>query len=77
MVLFEEDLNGRNRIEARYLRARARAGMGRAQEAEQILDELLELDLNQVGAADLQRYIGMPDIGASEMNVPDAIDSQA
>lgn len=60
MLLFDDDLNRRNRIEARYLRAQALAGMGRAQEAAEILDELRKLDRNHAGAADLLQDIGMP-----------------
>ena len=60
MLLFEEDLNRRNRIEARYLRGQALTGMGRALEAEQILDQVLKLDRNHAGAADLLLHLGMP-----------------
>ena len=60
MLLFEEDLNRRNTIETRHLRAQALAGMGRTQEAERLLDELLKLDRNHAGAADLLQQIGKP-----------------
>ncbi len=53
MLLFDEDLKRRNTIEARYLRAQALAGMGRTQEAELLLGQLLKLDCNHAGAADL------------------------
>lgn len=53
MLLFEEDLRRRKTIEAWYLRAQAMAGMGRAAEAAQLLGELIALDRNHAGAADL------------------------
>jgi tetratricopeptide (TPR) repeat protein len=59
MLLFEEDLHGRNIIQARYLRAQALVGMGRADEAVQLLEEVLKLDLNHAGASDLLHQIRM------------------
>jgi tetratricopeptide (TPR) repeat protein len=57
MLLFEEDLRRRKTIEARYLRAQAMAGMGRTSEAADLLDELLTMDRNHAGAADLLRRL--------------------
>jgi tetratricopeptide (TPR) repeat protein len=59
MLLFDEDLHRRNTVDARYLRAQALAGMGRTNEAEQLLDELLKLDRNHAGAVDLLQQIRM------------------
>ena len=57
MLLLEEDLHRRNTIQGRYLRAQALSGMGRTNEAEQVLEELLKLDCNHAGATDLLQQI--------------------
>lgn len=61
MLLFEEDLQQRNRIEALFLRAQAAAGQRRADEAESLLREVLRMDGNHTGAADLLQQIGRPE----------------
>ncbi len=53
MLLFAEDLEKRNKIEALYLRGQAMLGLGKSGEGARLLDEVLELDHNHAGAADL------------------------
>src|SRR6185437_15373492 len=60
MLLFEEDLRRRNAIEARYLRAQSYAGLGKIQEAELLLQEVLTMDASHAGASDLLQQIHMP-----------------
>ena len=55
MLLFEEDLERRNQIEALFLRAQALSGLGSNDEAVASLKDLLQLDCNHTGAADLLR----------------------
>jgi tetratricopeptide (TPR) repeat protein len=57
MLLFHEDLNLRNLMEARFLRAQALAGLERFQESKQLLEDLLTEDGNHTGAADLLQQI--------------------
>jgi tetratricopeptide (TPR) repeat protein len=57
MLLFEDDLHRRNVIGARFLRTQALAGMGQTDEAEQLLEAVLNLDGNHAGAADLLKHI--------------------
>ena len=53
MLLFENDLAKQNQIEATFLRAQALLGLDREKEAKELLDEVLRLDRNHAGAADL------------------------
>lgn len=53
MLLFEEDLRRRNRIDALFLRAQALAGLNRKSEAQNLLREVLDMDVNHQAAADL------------------------
>jgi len=53
MLLFENDLAKQNQIEAKFLRAQALLGLDREQEAQDLLNEVLRLDRNHSGAADL------------------------
>ncbi len=53
MLLFEEDLVRRNRIEALVLRGQALLGLEKTQEAIAILHEVLGLDSNHTAASDL------------------------
>jgi tetratricopeptide (TPR) repeat protein len=53
MLLFEDNLVLRQEISAKFLRAQALLGLGRLAEATALLEELLELDANHSGAADL------------------------
>jgi tetratricopeptide (TPR) repeat protein len=53
MLLFDEDLALRNRVQARFLRAQALVGLSRTDEAETLLEEVLQLDRNHTGATDL------------------------
>jgi tetratricopeptide (TPR) repeat protein len=54
MLLFEDDLGKRNLIEAKFLRAQALFGLGnKYDEAGKLLHEVLQLDKNHTGAADL------------------------
>jgi tetratricopeptide (TPR) repeat protein len=57
MLLFEEDLQWRNRIDVLFFRAQAAAGLGHADEAAVLLHQVLAADGNHVGAADL---LGQP-----------------
>jgi len=59
MLLLNEDLAQRNRMQARFLRAQAFAGLGQTSEAEALLLEVLEMDINHSGAADLLDQIRM------------------
>ena len=57
MLLFENDLEKQNQIEARFLRAQALSGLERGQEARALLREVLQRDRNHPGAADLVEQI--------------------
>lgn len=58
MLLFHEDQGLRNTIEARYLRAQAAAGLGRAQDAQTLLGQVLAMDAHHAGALDLLEQLG-------------------
>ncbi len=58
MLLFEEDLSRRNRIDFLFLRAQASAGLGCNEDTESLLREVLEIDRNHSGAADLLSQLG-------------------
>jgi tetratricopeptide (TPR) repeat protein len=53
MLLLNEDIARRNTIEAWFLRAQALSGLGRTSEAETLLRQILEIDINHPRAADL------------------------
>jgi tetratricopeptide (TPR) repeat protein len=53
MLLFENDLSKQNQIEAKFLRAQALLGLDREKEAKDLFNEVLQLDRNHAGAADL------------------------
>jgi tetratricopeptide (TPR) repeat protein len=55
MLLFEDDLARRNRIDALFLRAQATYGLRGVAESERMLFELLQLDRSHCGASDLMR----------------------
>jgi tetratricopeptide (TPR) repeat protein len=55
MLLFEEDLQRRNQVEAGFLRAQALSGLESKDQAIASLIEVLRLDSNHTGAADLLR----------------------
>jgi tetratricopeptide (TPR) repeat protein len=57
MLLFENDLAKQNQIEARFLRAQALMGLEREKEAKELLCEVLYLDRNHAGAADLMEQV--------------------
>lgn len=57
MLLFEDDLESRNKIEAKYLRSQAEFGLRNFHEAEEHLQSVLQLDKNHAGAADLLEQI--------------------
>ena len=57
MLLFNEDVGRRNRIEALFLRAQAAAGLRRTGEASRSLHELLTIDPSHGGAWDLQQQL--------------------
>ncbi|MBS1803661.1 MAG: DUF5107 domain-containing protein [Acidobacteria bacterium] len=58
MLLFNEDLERRNRIAALFLRAQALAGLTRIDESEALLNEVVQLDCSNGGAADLLNRAG-------------------
>jgi tetratricopeptide (TPR) repeat protein len=58
MLLFEDDLVRRNRIEALFLRAQALTGLGRTAESTPLLLEILRTEASHSGAADQLRQIG-------------------
>jgi tetratricopeptide (TPR) repeat protein len=53
MLLFKDDLKKRQQIEALFLRAQAKLGLGNVAEAERLLGDVLALDGNHAGATDL------------------------
>ena len=53
MLLFEDDLEARNRIGAAFLQAQALFGLGKTREAEALLVWILKEDRNHTGASDL------------------------
>jgi tetratricopeptide (TPR) repeat protein len=53
MLLFEDDLSKRNVTAAKFLRAQSLFGLHKTSEAEVLLLEVLQLDKNHMGAADL------------------------
>jgi tetratricopeptide (TPR) repeat protein len=57
MLLFEDDLALRNRINALFLRAQASAGLGRTADAHLMLQQVLTLDLGHAGASDLLQQL--------------------
>lgn len=59
MLLFDEDLDLRQKISAKFLRAQALLGLGQTSEAISLLDEVRALDANHSGAADLLSVIEM------------------
>jgi tetratricopeptide (TPR) repeat protein len=66
ILLFEEDICLRNQIDACFLRAQALSGLGRADDAKQLLTKVLRMDRNHAGAADLmQKYDRAIAVGAT------------
>jgi len=61
MLLFNEDLGQRNRIDGLFLRAQALAGLSRTAEAQSLLQEVLKLDGSHAGASDLLVQLGRSD----------------
>lgn len=57
MLLFEDDLQGRQEIKALFLQAQAAWGLGRAEEASTLVAEVLERDPAHAMAADLAEEI--------------------
>jgi tetratricopeptide (TPR) repeat protein len=51
LLLFDEDLDLRNRVECRYLEGLALAGLGRVAAARRAFRDVLDLDRNHAGAA--------------------------
>jgi tetratricopeptide (TPR) repeat protein len=60
MLLFEDDLRRRNRIDALFLRAQAATGLDRTANANELLHEVLDLDKSHAGAADLLEHLTKP-----------------
>ncbi|MGB7170035.1 MAG: DUF5107 domain-containing protein [Acidobacteriaceae bacterium] len=60
MLLFEDDMRRRNRIDALFLRAQAAAGLGNGTASKELLHEVLSLDKNHAGAADLLQHMARP-----------------
>lgn len=59
MLLFDDDMDLRQKISARFLRAQAFLGLGQASEGIALLSEVRMLDANHSGAADLLSAIEM------------------
>ena len=59
MLLFEDDLEKRNKIEALFLRGQALFGLGRTGDAKKLIGEVLHMNLNHAGAADLLKQIDL------------------
>ena len=57
MLLFDDDLGLRNRIDSGFLRAQALFGLGDRDDAEQLLHDILALDANHSGAQDLLAHL--------------------
>jgi hypothetical protein len=57
MLLFDEDIVLRNRIQSLFLRAQAALGFRRMRECEALLGEVLQLDPSHAGASDLLRRL--------------------
>jgi len=57
MLLFNEDLVRRNRIEALFLRAQASVGLARIEEAQILLQQVLTLDASHPGASGLLQQL--------------------
>lgn len=57
LLLFADDLGKRNRIEARFLNALARYGMGDRKHARAVLEQLLAEDPNHLAAAEMMRWM--------------------
>ena len=57
MLLFEEDLQRRAKIDSLFLCAQALAGLNRSLEAEECLQRTLKLDPNHAGAMDLRAQL--------------------
>jgi tetratricopeptide (TPR) repeat protein len=53
MLLFEDDLQRRQENTARFIQAQAAHGLGRHRSAEALLEEVLRIDPNHIGATDL------------------------
>jgi hypothetical protein len=53
MLLFNDDLQKRNAIEAMFFEAQALLGLGQGEEGRRLLQHVLELDQNHAGAADV------------------------
>jgi tetratricopeptide (TPR) repeat protein len=70
MLLFEDDLQLRNRIEALFLRAQAFCGLNRKPEAAVLLREVLRLDCNHMGAVDLLAQTAEPAPGDEATGSP-------
>lgn len=56
MLLFDEDLERRQTITARFLEAQARLGLGEEAEGLRLLEEVLEMDNAHAGAIDLLQF---------------------
>ncbi|MEO6815795.1 MAG: DUF5107 domain-containing protein [Edaphobacter sp.] len=53
MLLFEEDLTLRQKVSTKFMRAQALLGLGHLTEGVALLNEVVEIDANHSGAADL------------------------
>ena len=58
MLLFNENLEQRRRMDALFLRAQALSGLSRTVESQSLLHEILNLDRNHAGASDLVKHLG-------------------
>ena len=57
MLLFSEDVEQRNRVEGRFLRAQANAGLRRDAESRALVEDVLRTDRNHAGATELSEEL--------------------
>lgn len=66
MLLFDQDLDLRNRLQALYLRAQALLGLNRLAEAVSYLNQVLEMDGSHNGAFDLLQLVRESELTKAE-----------
>jgi tetratricopeptide (TPR) repeat protein len=69
LLLFDDDLVKRNRVDALFLNALVNHGLGDAEKAAQQLEQLLAEDPNHLLAAELLRWLKLQRPVAQEMRV--------
>ena len=69
LLLFDDDLAKRNRVDALFLNALVNYGLGDAEKAAQQFEQLLAEDPNHLLAAELLRWLKLQRAAAAEMQV--------